>query len=181
MRQSDSGNRPLPVTASQPRAGGVVCSPYERLQRSSPFPATGERPRAKTRVDHRNTEEAALVRRVQAQDEMAFREIVERYQAKVFPSSTAFSATTTTPKTLRSRFSQRSISRSRTSISAVRCSPGSTRSRSTNATTICARSGSASWFTRATSPKKMPCGWRIATRLRIKVRRSTSGWRSGIS
>jgi hypothetical protein len=28
-------------------------------------------------VDHRNTDEAALVRRVQAQDEMAFREIVE--------------------------------------------------------------------------------------------------------
>jgi RNA polymerase sigma-70 factor (ECF subfamily) len=35
-------------------------------------------------VDHRNTEEAALVRRVQAKDEIAFREIVERYQAKVF-------------------------------------------------------------------------------------------------
>jgi RNA polymerase sigma-70 factor (ECF subfamily) len=49
-----------------------------------PFPATGERPRAKTRVDHRNSEEAALVRRVQDRDEMAFREIVERYQAKVF-------------------------------------------------------------------------------------------------
>lgn len=40
--------------------------------------------RAKTSVDHRNTDEAALVRRVQAQDEMAFREIVERYQAKVY-------------------------------------------------------------------------------------------------
>jgi RNA polymerase sigma-70 factor (ECF subfamily) len=49
-----------------------------------PFPAVGDRPRAKTRVDHRNSEEAALVRRVQAKDEMAFREIVERYQAKVF-------------------------------------------------------------------------------------------------
>jgi RNA polymerase sigma-70 factor (ECF subfamily) len=49
-----------------------------------PFPAVGERPRAKTRVDHRNSEEAALVRRVQDRDEMAFREIVERYQAKVF-------------------------------------------------------------------------------------------------
>jgi RNA polymerase sigma-70 factor (ECF subfamily) len=35
-------------------------------------------------VDHKNSEEAALVRRVQARDEMAFREIVERYQAKVF-------------------------------------------------------------------------------------------------
>jgi RNA polymerase sigma-70 factor (ECF subfamily) len=49
-----------------------------------PFPASGERSRTKTRVDHRNSEEAALVRRVQARDEMAFREIVERYQAKVF-------------------------------------------------------------------------------------------------
>jgi RNA polymerase sigma-70 factor (ECF subfamily) len=35
-------------------------------------------------VDHKNSEEAALVRRVQARDELAFREIVERYQAKVF-------------------------------------------------------------------------------------------------
>jgi RNA polymerase sigma-70 factor (ECF subfamily) len=35
-------------------------------------------------VDHRNSEEAALVRRVQARDELAFREIVERYQTKVF-------------------------------------------------------------------------------------------------
>src|SRR3954454_2139481 len=49
-----------------------------------PFPATSDQPRAKARVDHKNTEEAALVRRVQARDEIAFREIVERYQAKVF-------------------------------------------------------------------------------------------------
>src|SRR6202521_1708345 len=49
-----------------------------------PFPVSGERTRTRTRVDHRNTEEAALVRRVQARDETAFREIVERYQAKVF-------------------------------------------------------------------------------------------------
>ena len=50
-----------------------------------PFPATaGAVSRAKTKLDHRSTEEAALVRRVQAQDELAFREIVERYQAKVF-------------------------------------------------------------------------------------------------
>ena len=49
-----------------------------------PFPAAGEATRAKTRLDHRNTEEAALVRRVQAQDEMAFREIVDRYQTKVY-------------------------------------------------------------------------------------------------
>src|SRR5438309_356971 len=49
-----------------------------------PFPAVGDQPRAKTRVDHRNSEEAALVKRVQAKDELAFREIVERYQSKVF-------------------------------------------------------------------------------------------------
>src|SRR6478609_3279822 len=50
-----------------------------------PFPATGEEtPRSKARVDHKNSDEAALVRRVQARDEMAFREIVERYQTKVF-------------------------------------------------------------------------------------------------
>src|ERR1700728_1031308 len=49
-----------------------------------PFPASGTRVQAKTRVDHRNSDEASLVRRVQARDEMAFREIVERYQAKVF-------------------------------------------------------------------------------------------------
>jgi len=35
-------------------------------------------------VDYKNTEEAALVRRAQSGDEMAFREIVERYQSKVF-------------------------------------------------------------------------------------------------
>jgi RNA polymerase sigma-70 factor (ECF subfamily) len=48
------------------------------------LPAAGTRVQVKTRVDHRNSEEAALVRRVQARDQMAFREIVERYQAKVF-------------------------------------------------------------------------------------------------
>jgi len=49
-----------------------------------PFPAVSAKPKAKTRVDHKNSEEAALVRRVQAGDQMAFREIVERYQSKVF-------------------------------------------------------------------------------------------------
>lgn len=49
-----------------------------------PFPASGGRVRTKTKVDRRSTEEGILVRRVQQGDEMAFREIVERYQAKVF-------------------------------------------------------------------------------------------------
>lgn len=35
-------------------------------------------------MSQRNSEEAELVRRVQAHDEIAFREIVERYQSKVF-------------------------------------------------------------------------------------------------
>jgi RNA polymerase sigma-70 factor, ECF subfamily len=48
------------------------------------FPALGERARTRTRVDHKNSDEAALVRRVQSGDELAFREIVERYQTKIF-------------------------------------------------------------------------------------------------
>jgi RNA polymerase sigma-70 factor (ECF subfamily) len=48
------------------------------------FPAVDGQARPRTRVDHKNSEEAALVRRVQARDEMAFREVVDRYQAKVF-------------------------------------------------------------------------------------------------
>ena len=35
-------------------------------------------------MDHKNGDEAALIRRVQAGDELAFREVVERYQTKVF-------------------------------------------------------------------------------------------------
>ena len=35
-------------------------------------------------MDYRASEEAELVRRAQARDELAFREIVERYQAKVY-------------------------------------------------------------------------------------------------
>ena len=38
----------------------------------------------KARVDYESTPEAVLVRRAQAGDETAFREIVERYQSKVF-------------------------------------------------------------------------------------------------
>lgn len=50
----------------------------------STIPASAEKTRIKARVDHRTSEEAILVRRVQAKDEMAFKEIVERYQTKVF-------------------------------------------------------------------------------------------------
>jgi RNA polymerase sigma-70 factor (ECF subfamily) len=44
----------------------------------------GSKVAAKSRVDYENTPEGSLVRRAQAGDESAFREIVERYQSKVF-------------------------------------------------------------------------------------------------
>jgi RNA polymerase sigma-70 factor, ECF subfamily len=49
-----------------------------------PLPAFGGRVAVKTRVDYQNSQEGALVRRAQSGDETAFREIVERYQSKVF-------------------------------------------------------------------------------------------------
>jgi RNA polymerase sigma-70 factor (ECF subfamily) len=54
------------------------------LSGALPLPACGEKIAVKRRVDYRNTEEAALVRRAQTGDQMAFREVVERYQSKVF-------------------------------------------------------------------------------------------------
>ena len=54
---------------------------------SLPFPAVAgqvDKTRTRARVDHKTSQEAMLVRRVQAGDEMAFREIVERYQSKIF-------------------------------------------------------------------------------------------------
>jgi RNA polymerase sigma-70 factor (ECF subfamily) len=53
------------------------------LSEAIQFPAVAGRSGAKARVDHRSREED-LVRRVQARDEIAFRELVERHQAKVF-------------------------------------------------------------------------------------------------
>lgn len=44
----------------------------------------GGKTRARSRVDHKNSQEGALIRRVQGGDELAFREIVERYQSKIF-------------------------------------------------------------------------------------------------
>jgi RNA polymerase sigma-70 factor, ECF subfamily len=49
-----------------------------------PFPRFGAKVAAKSRVEYLNTPEGSLVRRAQSGDEAAFREIVERYQAKVF-------------------------------------------------------------------------------------------------
>src|SRR5215475_7286603 len=49
-----------------------------------PAPALDGKVALRSRVDYQNTPEGALVQRAQAGDESAFREIVERYQAKVF-------------------------------------------------------------------------------------------------
>ena len=49
-----------------------------------PLPAFGSKAAANSRVDYQNTPEGALVQRAQSGDETAFREIVERYQSKVF-------------------------------------------------------------------------------------------------
>jgi len=54
------------------------------LSGALPLPAFGAKVAAKPRVDYQNTPEGALVQRAQAGDETAFREIVERYQSKVF-------------------------------------------------------------------------------------------------
>src|ERR1041384_4338833 len=49
-----------------------------------PIPGFSSRVAAKSRVDYQSTPEGALVSRAQAGEEAAFREIVERYQSKVF-------------------------------------------------------------------------------------------------
>src|SRR5271169_1760044 len=48
------------------------------------LPAFGNRVSVRTKVDYENSQEGALVRRAQKGDETAFRQIVERYQSKVF-------------------------------------------------------------------------------------------------
>jgi len=53
------------------------------LSEATQFPAVVGRTEAKARV-HNDTSEQELVRRVQALDQIAFRELVERYQDKVF-------------------------------------------------------------------------------------------------
>src|SRR6266571_3323571 len=47
-------------------------------------PGFGSEVAAKTRVDYQNTPEGSLVQRAQSGDELAFGEIVDRYQSKVF-------------------------------------------------------------------------------------------------
>src|ERR1044071_10412286 len=48
------------------------------------LPVFGSKVAAKSGVDYENTPECSLVRRAQTGEEAAFREIVERYQSKVF-------------------------------------------------------------------------------------------------
>jgi RNA polymerase sigma-70 factor (ECF subfamily) len=59
----------------------ILQFPAAGAQRETAPTALGS---SRTRVDHRNSEEAALVRRIQAGDEIAFKEMVDRFQAKVF-------------------------------------------------------------------------------------------------
>jgi RNA polymerase sigma-70 factor (ECF subfamily) len=54
------------------------------LSGALPLPAFGKTSVLRARVDYENTPEGSLVRRAQSGDESAFREIVERYQSKVF-------------------------------------------------------------------------------------------------
>jgi RNA polymerase sigma-70 factor (ECF subfamily) len=54
------------------------------LTSALPLPAFGCSVEVKSRVDYENTQEGALVRRAQSGDEAAFRELVEKYQSKVF-------------------------------------------------------------------------------------------------
>lgn len=49
-----------------------------------PFPLAGSVKAAPLNVENRNTMEADLVKRIQGGDEMAFRELVDRYESKVF-------------------------------------------------------------------------------------------------
>src|SRR6201996_5582674 len=48
------------------------------------LPAFGSKVATRTKVDYQSTPEGSLVQRAQTGDETAFREIVERYQSKVF-------------------------------------------------------------------------------------------------
>ena len=144
-----------------------------------PFPAVGERPRARTRVDHKNSEEAALVRRVQARDELAFREIVERYQAKVFSIIYGILRNHNDAEDIAQQVFRKFTSPSATSTSAAHCSPGSTKSRSMSVTIICAKSGSGSWFTKAIFRKRTPPAWRPPTRRSIRPCRWTEAGAAG--
>ncbi|MBK9168079.1 MAG: sigma-70 family RNA polymerase sigma factor [Bryobacterales bacterium] len=58
--------------------------PFPAAEPKGPVGRLGREAATKTRVDYLNTQEGALVQRAQQGEEAAFREIVERYQSKVF-------------------------------------------------------------------------------------------------
>src|SRR5271155_3160484 len=79
------GNPAYAILQLKPDAGALRPSGcMGTLTGALPLPRFGSKVAAKTRVDYLNTQEGALVRRAQSGDERAFREIVERYQSKVF-------------------------------------------------------------------------------------------------
>jgi len=84
------------------------------------IPGFGNKVAAKPRVDYQNTPEGVLVSRAQAGEEGAFREIVERYQTKVFSIIHGIVRSAMTWKTLHSKYLPKFTFPSGISISAVR-------------------------------------------------------------
>ncbi len=130
------------------------------------FPLIGIEAKARARAG----EETALVRRVQARDEMAFREIVDRYQAKVFSIICGI---------LRNRndaedIAQQVFAKIYFSIhnfdfrSSLLTWIYQTRLPSTSATTICASGVPGSWCTRAIVRQRTFTGWRLLARWSIR-------------
>ena len=66
------------------RRGSSVHRDMNGLSEVLPIPAVAAKQRPFKAVDRSQSEEALLVARVQKRDELAFRELVERYQNKVF-------------------------------------------------------------------------------------------------
>ena len=80
--QERSRSKPLEPVARMSQCMGTLGNALVLPALVSPI--TGTRSAPKTRVDYQNTQESSLVRRAQSGDETAFREIVEKYQSKVF-------------------------------------------------------------------------------------------------
>ena len=66
------------------KRGGRVSPGMSAITGILNFPIADTETRTKVKVEVNRDEESALVRRVQDGDEMAFRDLVERYQSKVF-------------------------------------------------------------------------------------------------
>ncbi len=131
-------------------------------------------------MDHKNSEEAALVRRVQARDDLAFREMVERYQAKVF--SIIYGV-------LRNHNDAEDIAQQ--VFAKVYFSIRNFDFRSSLLTWIykitvnecydyLRKSESGNSYMKAIFPRKTRSGWRLRTRPSIQRRQSIEDWRSAI-